>query len=156
MHVWRICQQQHASSGLTGAGGLYTAGRWHQRGYPIVYTAATPSLAALETLVHVDPALAPSNMRLLEIDVPDELVIEDCDPEKIVAGWSLYPAPPELQDFGSQWLASLRTVVLRVPAAVMPVESNFLLNPRHPQFGRISLVEDRPFSFDSRLLGKAE
>jgi RES domain-containing protein len=108
----------------------------------------------LEVLVHVDPALAPSDTRLLEIDVPTDLAVEFCDPEKIVRGWDRYPGPSELQDFGSQWLASLRTPVLRVPAAVMTVEMNFLLNPRHPEFGQVTVVRDLPFSFDSRLLDR--
>jgi RES domain-containing protein len=137
---------------LTGIGGLYASGRWHHKGQPIIYTSATPSLAALEMLVHVDPALAPSDVRLLEMDVPAELAVELCEPDEIAQDWRVYPAPSELQDFGSQWLASLRSAILRVPAAVMPVESNFLLNPRHPQFTQVSIVRELPFSFDSRLL----
>lgn len=156
MRVWRICPQPYVSSALAGLGGLYAAGRWHHRGQPIVYTSATPSLAALELLVHVDPALAPTDVRLLEIDVPSGVSVEGCDPETIIADWMSYPAPSELQDFGSKWLSSLRSAVLEVPAAVMPVESNFLLNPRHPQFARVSVVRELPFSFDSRLLGTNE
>ena len=156
MRVWRICPQPYVSSALTGLGGLYAAGRWHHKGQPIVYTSATPSLAALEVLVHVDPALAPSDVRLLEIDVPPEVSVERCSPEKIIPEWKIYPAPSELQDFGSKWLTSLRSAVLQVPAAVMPVESNFLLNPRHPEFARVSVVREVPFSFDSRLLGSNE
>ena len=153
MRVWRICPQAYVASALTGVGGLYAGGRWHHKGYPIVYTSATPSLAALEALVHVDPALAPSDVRLLEIDVPQALSIETCEPDAIVSEWRIYPAPAELQDFGTKWLSSLRSAVLRVPAAVMPVEANYLLNPRHPRFTEISIVRDLPFSFDSRLLG---
>lgn len=156
MRVWRICRQPRAGSALAGLGGLYAAGRWHHKGQPVVYTSATPSLAALEVLVHVDAALAPNDERLLEIDVPSDLAVERCQPETITAEWSTYPAPEELQDFGSEWLASLRTAVLQVPSAVMPVESNFILNPGHPEFSRISVVRDLPFSFDSRLLGQTE
>jgi RES domain-containing protein len=141
---------------LAGLGGLYASGRWHHRGQPIVYTSATPSLAALEVLVHVDPALAPTNVKLLELDVPSELAVERCDPEALSADWMTYPAPSELQDFGSKWLTSLRSAVLQVPAVVMPVESNFLLNPRHPQFAKVSIVREVPFSFDSRLLAPNE
>jgi RES domain-containing protein len=156
VRVWRICPQPYVSSALAGLGGLYAAGRWHHRGQPIVYASATPSLAALEVLVHVDPALAPTDVRLLEIDVPPELTAEQCDPETIISDWMIYPAPSELQDFGSKWLTSLRSAVLQVPAAVMPVESNFLLNPRHPHFARVSIVREVQFSFDSRLLGLSE
>lgn len=40
----------------------------------MVYTAANPSLVALEMLVHLDlpPELAPSDYRLLSIRVPDD------------------------------------------------------------------------------------
>jgi RES domain-containing protein len=110
----------------------------------------------LEVLVHVDPALAPTDVRILEIDVPPDLALESCEPETIISDWIIYPAPSELQDFGSKWLSSLRSAVLQVPAAVMPVESNFLLNPRHPQFAQVSIVREVPFSFDSRLLGPNE
>lgn len=103
--------------------------------------------------MHVDPALAPSDVRLIEIDVPEALHIEACDPSTKNSEWRIYLAPAELQDFGTQWLSSLRSAVLRVPAAVMPVEANYLLNPRHPRFGEISIVRELPFSFDSRLLG---
>lgn len=104
--------------------------------------------------MHVDPALAPTNVKLLEIDVPSELAVERCDPEAISADWMIYPAPSDLQDFGSEWLTSLRSAALQVPAAVMPVESNFLLNPRHPQFAQVSVVREVPFSFDARLLAR--
>jgi RES domain-containing protein len=156
VRIWRICSEPHASSALTGVGGLYAAGRWHHKGHPILYTSATPSLAALEVLVHVDPALAPNNLRLLEIDVPVDIAVEVCDPEQIVSEWRVYPAPLELQEFGSQWLASRRSAVLRVPAAVMPVVWNFLLNPRHPQFNGVRVIQELPFAFDSRLSSRNE
>jgi RES domain-containing protein len=150
--VWRICPEAFVASALTGIGGLYAGGRWHHKGHQVVYTSATPSLAALEVLVHVDPALAPSEVRLIEIDVPEDLEVEAGDPAGMTGEWQKYPAPVELQDFGTQWLSSLRSAVLRVPAAVMPVESNYILNPKHPQFGGIRVIRDLPFSFDSRLL----
>jgi RES domain-containing protein len=32
---------------LDGIGGMYTSGRWHNKGYPIVYIASSAALAAL-------------------------------------------------------------------------------------------------------------
>jgi RES domain-containing protein len=117
-----------------------------------VYTSATPSLAALEVLVHVDPSLAPDDGRLLEIEVPDQLEVETGDPVSLTPDWQAYPAPVELQDFGTQWLSSVRTAVLSVPSAVMPVERNYLLNPLHPDATKIRVVRELPFSFDARLV----
>ena len=93
MRVWRISRQSHAATSLTGSGGLYVSGRWHHRGQPIVYTSATPSLAALEILVHVDPALAAMDLRLIEIEVPDGIDIETCDPAQLAIDWQCFRLP---------------------------------------------------------------
>lgn len=152
MRVWRICAEAYVASGLTGTGGLYVSGRWHHKGRPVVYTSATPSLAALEVLVHVDPSLAPSDLRLLEVDIPDKVPVETCDPMKLTADWQVHPAPLALQDFGSSWLSSLRTAVLSVPSAVMAMERNYILNPLHPDADQMRAVRALPFSFDPRLI----
>ena len=152
MRVWRISRQPHAATSLAGIGGLYVSGRWHHRGRPIVYTSATPSLAALEVLVHVDPSLAPTDLRLIEIDIPDGMAIEACDPARLAADWQAFPAPIALQDFGSEWLSALRTPVLSVPSAVLAIERNYLINPAHSDSARIRIVREQAFSFDPRLI----
>lgn len=152
MRVWRISPSKYASTCLQGIGGLYVSGRWHHRGQPVVYTSATPSLAALEVLVHVDVALIPLDLRLVEIEVPDELTTEVCDPETLAKCWWLYPGPVELQTFGSTWLAERRTPVLDVPSAVLPIERNYVLNPAHPHAAQFRIVQEQPFAFDQRLL----
>jgi hypothetical protein len=35
---------------------------------------------------------------------------------------------------------------------IVKAESNFLLNPAHPQFEKIARKKARPYRFDSRLL----
>jgi RES domain-containing protein len=158
MRLWRICRSAHAA--LDGAGGLYNSGRWHDRGTPILYTSSTPSLSALEYLVHVDPDLAPSDLVLLEIHVADNDVSaitrarkDLLDPSTISPDWRLSPGPPELRTFGTAWVRSRSSVTLCVPSAVVPVgidvEFNALINPA---FSNAVVVASRPFSFDSRLL----
>lgn len=137
-------------------GGLLAGGRWHHRGTPIIYTSSTPSLCALEFLVHVDPSLAPANLHMVEVSVPDDLPIETADPNSLTPAWRTFPAPIVLADFGSAWAREGRTPILRVPSAVSgvggDVESNFLLNPSHPLASRWAIVGTQPFSFDTRLL----
>jgi RES domain-containing protein len=41
--------------------------------------------------------------------------------------------------------------MLIVPSAVIPAESNYLLNPRHPEFTRIRAGRVEPFGFDPRM-----
>ncbi len=152
MRVWRICRKPYVDTALDGIGGMYTSGRWHSKGNPIVYTASSAALAALEVLVHVDPLTAPADLRLLAIELPDDLSIEAIEPITLPEGWHSVPAPAALQTIGSSWLTSGRTAALNVPSAVITVERNFLLNPRHPEVQRVRILSDEAFSFDTRLL----
>jgi RES domain-containing protein len=152
MRVWRICRKPYVDTALDGIGGMYTSGRWHSKGNPIVYTASSAALAALEVLVHVDPLTAPADLRLLAIELPDDLSIEVIEPITLPEGWHSVPAPAALQTIGSSWLTSGRTAALNVPSAVIKVERNFLLNPRHPEVQRVRILGDEAFSFDTRLL----
>jgi RES domain-containing protein len=134
---------------------LRSDGRWHERGTAVFYTATTPSLCALEYLVHVDPDVAPTDLVLLEINVPDAFAIEDADPAALSPDWRLSPSPTELRAFGTTWVRERRSPLLRVPSALLPVgaevEANVLVNPAllPPDF---TLGLTRRFSFDARLL----
>lgn len=150
--VWRICRQPFVATALDGIGGLYASGRWHRRGRPIVYAASSAALAALEVLVHVDPLDAPDDLRLLALEVPDDLLIEQIDVAALPARWAAVPAPDELAALGSDWLASRRSAALSVPSAVIPIERNLLLNPLHPDTLRVRIVGDTAFTFDPRLM----
>lgn len=152
MKVWRICRQPFVATALDGIGGLYAGGRWHRRGRPIVYAASSAALAALEVLVHVDPLDAPDDLRLLTLDVPDDLLIEQLEVARLPARWASVPAPDELAALGTEWLASRRGAALSVPSAVITIDRNLLLNPLHPEVGRVRIVGDEAFTFDPRLM----
>jgi RES domain-containing protein len=53
---------------------------------------------------------------------------------------------------GDDWLDSKATAVLEVPSVPVPRQKNYLVNPDHPLFDAISVIECNPFAFDSRLL----
>lgn len=152
MRVWRICRKLYVDTALDGIGGMYTSGRWHNRGHPIIYTASSAALAALEVLVHVDPLTAPTDLRLLAIELPDDLTTEVLEAVMLPEDWHSVPAPALLQTLGSSWLTSGRTAALDVPSAIITVERNFLINPRHPEVQKIRIISDEAFSFDKRLL----
>lgn len=151
MQVWRIARDVHCDTALDGVGGLMAAGRWHRRGHPILYTSSSAALAALEVLVHVEPLQAPDDLRLLGLELPDDLVIETLDLTQLPDDWRSLPAPESTQFIGSAWLERRSSVALRVPSVVVPMESNVLLNPRHPDVTRVQISSNEPFRFDSRL-----
>ena len=57
-----------------------------------------------------------------------------------------------LQTLGNDWLQERKTCILSVPSAVVPAERNFLINPLHPDFSKISIGEAEFLEMDVRLL----
>ena len=53
---------------------------------------------------------------------------------------------------GDAWVREARSAVLAVPSAITPADTNFLLNPAHPDFARIQIAAPIDFEFDPRLL----
>ena len=54
---------------------------------------------------------------------------------------------------GDQFLLQQSHLALRLPSAVIPEESNLLLNPQHPDFRKIKITDSRPYGLDNRLFG---
>jgi RES domain-containing protein len=45
-----------------------------------------------------------------------------------------------------------RSAVLAVPSIIIPDETNYVLNPAHPDFRKIRIGKAVSFAFDARLL----
>jgi RES domain-containing protein len=130
-------------SPLDGAGAAKRGGRWNERGVPIVYCGESRALCVLESLVHLNAhgVELPDNYALSRIHVPGWIAIEDI----------LEPSFDAARSIGSAWARSLRSAVLRVLSALVPGEYNYLLNPRHAGFARISVAATVAFEFDARF-----
>lgn len=151
MEVWRICRKEHAADPLSGKGGLVTGGRWHARGSRVVHTSSSLSLAALEVLVHASPTELPPDLMQIQVHIPDDLRVEEIAVSSLPRNWREYPAPASVQAIGTEWLESTRTAVLKVPSAVIPSESNYLINPAQRDAGRIQALRAEKFILDPRL-----
>jgi len=123
------------------SGSFLYPGRWHSAGTRVVYTAEFASLAVLETLIHAGGRRIPPRA-ITRIRIPDDLFIESADWIEL----------PESQAVGDVWAREQRSAVLRVPSmAVNRMESNFVLNPFHPDFKRIEHDSPQEFVFNARF-----
>jgi RES domain-containing protein len=153
MVLWRLSDLQHARA-FDGGYGLLFDGRWNTVGHAITYCSTSPSLIVLEMLVHVqDPDLLPM-MAMVRYAVPDDLAIEVTSVGDLPSDWRDQEA--RTQRCGDQWHSSLRTPLLRVPSAIMPLpdspDLNVLINHLHPAVSAIGLAAAEPFALDHRLL----
>jgi RES domain-containing protein len=151
MRIWRLSPRDKIETAFNGEGAKSFGGRWNKKGTPVVYASATLSLCVLEVLAHTDSDLVPDHY-VYSIDVPNSVQTETLA-ESLPQDWQSEPAPEVLQELGSSWAISLRTAILRVPSAIVPAEWNYLINPRHGDFLRLTISRDHLFSFDRRLKG---
>jgi len=146
---WRLTKTRYLATAWDGEGARTSGGRWNSAGTAVVYTSATLSLALVETLVHVPSGVLPA-YTAVPIEFDDSLVAV-VDTADLPANWKDQPAPPEIRAIGDTWVGSSKSALLRVPSVVVPSEFNYVVNPRHPDFGRIRIGAPMPFPFDPRL-----
>lgn len=147
MEVYRITLSQYADQ-------LYASGRenrWNLRGEAVIYTASSRSLACLENVVHSSGEALSNPFTVLVIYVPDDVHIVTVNPQSLPPDWTQQARPAACQQAGSQWVRANESAVLRTPSAIIPKEYNYLLNPQHPDFTRIRVIEKEVFIFDARI-----
>ena len=149
MRVWRISALAHGA--FDGAGGRIASARWNRRGMPIIYTAGSLALAALEFFVHLPPDLMLKRLVAVSADIPESLKRDRIEVANLPAEWRSDRHVERLRDLGMEWLKTARTAVLDVPSAVIPQDRNYLLNPAHPHFSRVRVDPPEPFEFDYRM-----
>lgn len=150
--VWRMTTAPHAGTAFSGEGARLYGGRWNPKGVPMVYTAGSQSLAMLELLVQDDPLRA--RYVMIPATLPDRLKIERIAVETLSADWRSPESREQLRAIGADWCRRGSSAVLAVPSAVIPSETNYLLNPLHPAFARIAIGAAEDFVTDLRLIRK--
>ncbi|WP_375454876.1 type II toxin-antitoxin system Prs ADP-ribosylating toxin ParT [uncultured Methylobacterium sp.] len=153
--AWRIATdaRDYEADDLSGAGAKITGGRWNAIGIPMLYASGSRSLACLETVVHLNAGGLPLNRYLVEIEVPDDVwaAAEVPAVASFRIGWDAEPAGRVSIAFGSDWVRSRRSLLLCVPSVIVPEETDILVNPEHPDLGRIRARKVRRWLYDPRL-----
>ncbi len=148
--AWRLVKADYAGTAFDGEGARMYGGRWNPPGVAVVYLADSLALAALETFVHLSRAATSLRFVAFEVRIQDGLV-ERLDRRKLPSDWRTIPVPESTQKIGARWAVDRRSVALKVPSLVVPVENNYLLNPSHPDFRKVKIAKKIPFSFDPRM-----
>jgi RES domain-containing protein len=151
MRVFRIGAALFARTrkeAFSGKGGLYASARWHTAGHPVIYTAQSLSLAALEILVRLKQTNDIQPFFAYSAEIPDSLILK---PNSFPARWKSRIAVSRA--FGDTWLEAKTSPAMLVPTFITPGEWNVLLNPLHPQFSLKWIVTGPDaYTFDARLL----
>lgn len=133
-------------------GAEIAGGRWNPPGTGILYTATSPALALLETLVHF-PKISYNqlpSLRVFTLQIPDGQV-RWIDPNLLPDEWAYPTALPLTQSIFGEWLQNPVDLAIGVPSVVMDISYNVLLHPKHPLYQTISISNSQELILDQRL-----
>jgi RES domain-containing protein len=154
IRAWRILNARNAAAAFSGDGSRRSGGRWNSRGNRAVYLADSLALATLEVMVHGVTYETLQQYVCIYAAIPEKL-IQEVDLKSLPKNWREDLPPLALRELGDRWLRGQTSAALKVPSAVIPVEFNYVLNPRHKDFPKIELAEPLSLAFDKRLFGAA-
>jgi RES domain-containing protein len=148
--AWRIVGARYKDDAFSGEGARLRGGRWNSKGTTMVYTAGSIALASIEMLVNLPgPKLLAEFVRI-PVHIPPDLIV-DLPLDKLPGDWSSRPISPSIKAIGDRWVKDKPSAVLKVPSVVVPEEYNYLLNPYHPDFDKITIGTPIVYRFDPRL-----
>ncbi len=110
-------------------------------------------MTALEKRVHAaDAALLPPQA-MVEYEFPDGLSTRRIEIADLPEDWTMREV--DTQQAGDAWLDSAAELLLIVPSVIVPIatapDRTVLINHRHPDAARITIVAVVPFTLDQRL-----
>ena len=117
----------------------------------IAYASEHLSLAMIEYFVHIASIDSPKDLVVASADIPDAVSRAVVNARILPPHWREIPARPGLAAFGDAFAAERKSAILIVPSALAPSESNWLINPLHPEFRKIVVRPAEPFRYDPRF-----
>jgi len=149
--VQRIVKRKYAQPAFDGEGASRYPGRWNSRGTPMVYTAESRALALLEMLVHFEnESLLREAFVVIAVTIPKDCIWR---PPSFPEHWPTEPAGEASRAFGVHWVRQGTAAAMAVPSIIVPAETIYILNPRHPDFSRLSIGATEGLTVGNRLLG---
>lgn len=90
---------------------------------------------------------------MMVIYIPDTVTSRQINVRELPDNWRFNVE--HTQQKGSDWLHTRESVLLRVPSVIVKAEYNYLLNPGHPDFNEVKLIDIESIEFDERFFYKS-
>ena len=152
MIVYRVCNTKYATNISGESARRQTDNRWNSLGTPMLYTSDSPALCAVEIHQYIPPSFPPQNYSLLEIEIPncEILTLE----EAFFKNQNWIEQKTITQSTGDEFVQQNDYLVMKVPSAMIMACYNFLINPYHTNFGKVTIVNTRKFPIEGKLFNK--
>lgn len=147
MTVFRLASGLYKDD-LTGKGAEIAGGRWNSKGLPLLYTAESRALCTAEIAVHLPLGVVPQNYFLISIRIPDSEILHL---DQLPKEWKSFPYSQQTKEIGDRFIREEKSLILKVPSAVIAGDYNYLINPGHPMIRHVKVLTIEPYAFDDRL-----
>lgn len=148
--AWRITKKKFAQAAFSGEGAELAGGRWNSPGMRVVYASSSISLALLEILVHLQKSRVLSAYLVIPARF-QKRHLKRLDGENLPQDWGAHPPSAPTQTLGDKWVEAHQSLVLEVPSVIVPLETNYLINPAHPAFEQVDVGASLELPLDARL-----
>jgi RES domain-containing protein len=148
--AYRIGSRAHPLLDGRGAA-LSNNARWNSRGRFVIYGSEHYATALLEKAAQLGVIRLPRTLVFARLDIPSDVAVEELTADDL-PGWDDDDRTASRQ-YGDRWYDEQRSVALLVPALAAPgLESNVLINQRHPEFRRVVASSPEPVRCHPKLL----
>lgn len=147
MLVYRIVHKKY-SSGLFASG---LKGRWNSPGKKVIYTAESIPLAFLVNMIRRQGVGFNSDFKILFIDIPDSIKIMTVEGSDLEDGWRDFKDYSKCQIIGDKWYDERKTMILKVPSAVLSDSYNYVINTEISDYRLVKLIEVTDLVPDDRI-----
>ena len=152
MKVYRICKSKYAHD-HSGKGAALYGGRWNSKNLAMVYTSSSIALAALEVIAHLGDIHIPVPYSLVIYDIDDASIV-DVSMISIGDAYASLNSMSSCQKTGNDFIIEGKFVAMKVPSAIIPMEYNYVINSKHPDFDDKAVIDVVPFEWDKRVIRK--
>jgi len=149
LRLYRICRNIYDPADPTGA--AQNPGRWHILGQKVLYFCSSLAMCVLElkaNSVSFQVIREEYIYTALEVD-EDEAGIEEVPKSFYSKDWILNRQ--KTQEYGNEWFNSGKSLILKVSSAVLPADSNYILNTAHPFFPKFKFQKSSSIPLDPRI-----
>lgn len=126
-------------------------GRWNSTGNKVIYCAESIPLAFLENMIRRQGVGFNNDFRTMIIEIPDDLEVSFISLSELEEGWRDFNDYSLCQAGGDKWYSECKTAVLKVPSAVLPECSNYVINTQQPSYKKIKLTGITDLVPDKRI-----
>lgn len=151
MLLYRVAHKKFLRD-LSGEGARLYGGRWNSPGVSMVYTSLTLELAMFESIAHNTFTSLIKHFGIIILEVNAKVSAEELQESSLPKNWNIYPPPRSLAKIGDRWINNKNSLLLKVPSSLFSSSVNCLINPNHPEFKMIKVVEVKDIAIDVRLM----